>query len=184
MVIKYSLPSRKKIWVPTLSHGQDGTSWLIKGSLGCEDVSSSLQISHAEMYCLISADIPGQYMHSQALRHDSVPRWEEWTLAFMSAWRLLGITTVLALKIRPSWSVNSSRISTVWEKKPKSLTKATESISQASQTGEKWYMPLKTKVTRRRSTLKWLSQRNPWNFKLIVALRLMLFQPRWPQMSH
>ena len=174
MVIKYSLPSRKKIWVPTLSHGQDGTSWLIKGSLGCEVVSSSLQISHAEMYCLISADIPGQYMHSQALlRRDSVPRWEEWILAFMSAWRLLGITTGCALKIRPSWSVNSSRISTVWEKKPK-----------ASKTGEKWYMLLKTKVTRRRSTLIWLSQRNRWHFKLIVVLRLMLFQPRWPQMSH
>ena len=102
--------------------GADPLPWARRGpndSSGCEVVSSSLLFCMpSSMYCLISADIPDQYMGSQALlRHDSVSRWKEWILAFMSARRLLGITTALALKINLSWSVNlhiKVRMSQFW----------------------------------------------------------------------
>ena len=42
------------------SQGRDGTSWDIRFSLACEVVSSSLHISHAEIYSMNSADMAGQ----------------------------------------------------------------------------------------------------------------------------
>lgn len=68
-----------------------------------------LQISHDSTSCFISANIPGQKMHSLALiRHASVPRCDECILFFMLSLGLTGTTTCSPLKMRPFCTVSSS----------------------------------------------------------------------------
>ena len=58
-------------------------------------------MSHFEMYSLSSDDIGGQYINSRALltvRHPSIPIWDVWHLAIISAHSMVGITKAGPLK--------------------------------------------------------------------------------------